>query len=97
MGKDNSYGHPSSKTLSRLAACQIYRTDELGTVVFTSSGSGFTQAREKRSFELYIVNKKSGVFHRLSCDNLPSRQNMALVYGRQKAAEQYKPCGYCKP
>lgn len=97
VGKGNSYGHPSAKTLSRLAVCRIYRTDELGTVVFTSGGSGFTQAGEKRSFELYIVNKRSGVFHRLSCDSLPSGRNMSLVYGRQKAAAQYKPCGRCKP
>jgi len=37
VGRDNSYGHPADETLARLVAahCNIYRTDLMGTVVFT--------------------------------------------------------------
>jgi competence protein ComEC len=40
VGKDNPYGHPHSRTLSRLVSggVKVYRTDRNGTVVFTSDG-----------------------------------------------------------
>lgn len=33
-GRDNAYGHPAPETLERLAkaGCQVYRTDQLGTI-----------------------------------------------------------------
>ena len=41
VGKGNSYGHPASDTLSKLAneGATVYRTDENGTVVATSDGT----------------------------------------------------------
>ncbi len=41
VGKDNSYNHPSKKTLQRIIeeGAVIYRTDEMGTIVITSDGS----------------------------------------------------------
>ena len=41
VGRDNSYGHPEDVVIERLISCgaNIYRTDELGTVVVTSDGS----------------------------------------------------------
>ncbi len=40
VGRDNSYGHPSKKTVSRLqnAGAKVYRTDEFGDVVVTTDG-----------------------------------------------------------
>lgn len=40
VGKDNSYGHPDSTILTRLKTygAEVYRTDECGTVIFTSNG-----------------------------------------------------------
>ena len=40
VGKDNSYGHPTENTLSRLrdAEVQVYRTDLQGTIICTSDG-----------------------------------------------------------
>jgi beta-lactamase superfamily II metal-dependent hydrolase len=40
LGKDNQYGHPHTQTLSRLnnAGIKIYRTDQNGTIVFTTDG-----------------------------------------------------------
>lgn len=44
VGKGNSYGHPTSATLTKLQniGAQIYRTDKDGTIVFTSDGKGIT-------------------------------------------------------
>lgn len=38
VGKDNPFGHPSDETLARLNGVQVYRTDEEGTITFTSDG-----------------------------------------------------------
>lgn len=40
-GKDNDYGHPHSEVIERLQAisCEIYRTDEWGTIEVTSDGT----------------------------------------------------------
>lgn len=44
VGKDNSYGHPSEATLSRLrdAGAQVYRTDLQGTMTCVSDGHTVT-------------------------------------------------------
>ncbi len=41
VGAGNDYGHPSEKTTSKLekAGIEILRTDQLGTIVFSSDGS----------------------------------------------------------
>lgn len=41
VGADNDYGHPRQEILDRLqqAGVQVYRTDQDGTVVFTTDGS----------------------------------------------------------
>lgn len=43
-GVDNEYGHPHSEVLNRLRAMgtKVFRTDEQGTVVAVSDGSGIT-------------------------------------------------------
>ena len=43
-GKDNSYGHPHAEVLVRIAPYvgeNIYRTDELGSIVFVTDGDAF--------------------------------------------------------
>ncbi len=44
-GKDNDYGHPTTEALEAYASvgAKIYRTDELGTIVFTSDGTSVTK------------------------------------------------------
>ena len=41
VGKDNSYSHPNTETLNRLAKkdIKVYRTDELGTIIAKSNGT----------------------------------------------------------
>ncbi|MGM9642060.1 MAG: ComEC/Rec2 family competence protein, partial [Eubacteriales bacterium] len=44
-GKDNKYGHPHAEALARIepyVGDSIYRTDELGTIVFITDGVAFT-------------------------------------------------------
>ena len=43
-GKDNKYGHPHAEVLARIAPYvgeNIYRTDELGSIVFVTDGDAF--------------------------------------------------------
>jgi competence protein ComEC len=38
VGEGNTFGHPSEETLSRLEGIELYRTDECGTITFTTNG-----------------------------------------------------------
>ena len=38
VGEDNTFGHPSDETLSRLNGVDVYRTDECGTITFSTDG-----------------------------------------------------------
>ena len=44
-GKDNKYGHPTEEALASFAAVKatVYRTDELGTMIFISNGEEITK------------------------------------------------------
>lgn len=48
-GEDNSYGHPHIETLNRLSdiGSEIYRTDELGTIVFLSDGQSISTTSDE--------------------------------------------------
>ena len=39
VGRNNSYGHPAPETMERLEqyGCTVYRTDEMGTIVYTKN------------------------------------------------------------
>lgn len=49
VGKDNKYGHPSSNVVTSLLEddVQIYRTDEMGTIIVTSNGKNISFKCEK--------------------------------------------------
>jgi len=38
VGEDNLFGHPSDEVLARLSEVIVYRTDERGTITFTTDG-----------------------------------------------------------
>lgn len=48
-GADNDYGHPHSETLVALEeqGCKVYRTDQNGTIVFSSDGTVLTVTTER--------------------------------------------------
>ncbi|MDR3345213.1 MAG: MBL fold metallo-hydrolase [Oscillospiraceae bacterium] len=48
-GQGNSYGHPHSETLSKLSAvgAQVYRTDQLGTIIIATDGKELVTQWEK--------------------------------------------------
>ena len=108
-GKDNSYGHPHAEAVKRLekAGSQIFRTDELGTIILRTDGKNIYKDNEKlpdneiisENVEYtYIGNKKSKVLHTDTCPNLPSEKNSIVFSSRQEAIDNgYKPCGNCEP
>jgi competence protein ComEC len=38
VGADNPFGHPSPEVMERLGACQLYRTDQHGTIELITDG-----------------------------------------------------------
>ncbi len=44
-GAGNDYGHPHAETLTRLKGIEVYRTDLMGTVIFTSEGENLTVSK----------------------------------------------------
>ena len=48
VGAGNSYGHPADTTITKLknAGINTYRTDQLGTIIFTSNGSSISVDKE---------------------------------------------------
>ena len=48
VGSNNRYGHPTSNVLSILTAnnVEVYRTDEVGTIVFICDGNTYSSNRE---------------------------------------------------
>lgn len=110
VGEDNSYGHPSQQTLSRLsdAGCILYRTDQLGTVIAASDGSQITFTWNRQNAQpdaaeptggisdSYIGNKNSKKFHLHTCSSLPKEENRVPFDSYQEAIDAgYTPCGSC--
>lgn len=52
VGKDNKYGHPHKETMDKLKNknIEVHRTDECGTVIFTSTGKGVKTDCSKGSY-----------------------------------------------
>lgn len=102
-GKDNSYGHPHSETITRLieSNVKVYRTDENGTVAFTTDGQTITASMERdvdsiitetvvppeptSSAESYIGNRNSKIFHLPTCSTLPAEKNRLYFTSRDEA------------
>lgn len=47
VGTGNSYGHPNADILERFSASPIYRTDENGSIVFTTDGKELSVQTER--------------------------------------------------
>lgn len=104
--KGNSYGHPHEEVLQRLSevGANVLRCDEAGTIVLTTDGNkiyynGEELIKKEAVINIsYIANKKSGVFHRETCKNLPKESNSINLSSREEAIKSgYTPCGGCNP
>lgn len=109
--KNNSYGHPHKETLKRLKAVgtEIYRTDELGTIIATSDGNKISIISDSSSIinksvinrdTQFIGNKNTRKFHMPDCSSIKTIKdaNKVSFTKREHAVSQgYEPCGSCKP
>jgi competence protein ComEC len=111
VGKGNGYGHPSASILNLLAkhGVKVLRTNQYSSIVVTGDGRKISATVEKRQGGdsdstplppelLYIGNRNSKVFHRLTCKTLPAEHNQVKLYSRDEAIEKgFRPCKNCKP
>ena len=114
-GENNEYGHPHKETLQKLnlLECQIYRTDQMGTIVARTDGvtitfltpegktlGEYTHTDAPKADITYVGNKNSHVFHLPNCSGARSmsEKNKVEFNTREEAIEQgYKPCTQCNP
>lgn len=107
VGADNSYGHPHDETVAILSDAEVpmLRTDELGTIVAVSDGSGITFTWENQNKEpgsiqqadtTYIGNKNSKKLHLPTCTGLPAAGNQVVFHDYSDAiAAGFTPCSRC--
>jgi len=109
VGADNTYGHPSADTLSRLrdAGVTICRTDLQGTVTAVSDGRTVTVTTQKAASAesvnptsatqtQYIGNVNTKVFHAPDCPKLPSEANRVYFDSYEDAVKAgYRPHSAC--
>ena len=107
---ENDHGHPSAAVLALLAkhGVKVLRTDQQGSLVVSSDGETISTVVERQGEDpdppppppepIYIGNKNSKVFHRLTCKTLPAEHNQVKLYSRDEAIEKgFRPCQNCKP
>ncbi len=101
VGENNSYGHPKATVLKRLGyfTKNIFRTDEKGTIVFTTNGTKLTYQFVKGTLTFqgtYIGNVNSRVYHSKRCTMLPDEKNR-MYFKTVKEAEKagYRPHASC--
>jgi len=102
LARGNDYGHPHHEAVEALqeAGAQIVRTDERGTIVFTSDGrqvqlqgAPATPARSvpnTASAAKLIGNRESHVYHAPDCSRLPARTKQINF----NSAAEAKKAGY---
>lgn len=111
VAKDNSYGLPKDSILKRWedAGASIYRTDEMGSMVFESDGSVIrmgkvevseTSPKEPTSFE-WVLNVSSKKIHYPDCSAGLQMKEENKEKSDKTIAELindgYAPCGKCNP
>lgn len=114
VGKGNKYGHPATETLKKLnkLGVSIYRTDEQGTIVVSTTGKKYwvnqeaihSTAIEKIDFHgypgLYVGSIKSDKYHETNCryaKKISSDHQIWFQTALEAIQAGYKPCGVCKP
>ncbi len=114
-GKNNDYGHPHKEVVDLYTnmGIEMYRTDDLGTVVAECSGNGIkingssvadtleenNKDNEIQTENVYILNTKSKKYHKTDCGSIKNIKNKEEYKGSadELKAMGYSPCGNCKP
>lgn len=113
VGTENTYGHPTQETLSRLrdAGVTVYRTDMQGDIRCTSDGKTIIFTTGRAAVEEnqpqdevgteYILNTSTKKFHYPTCKSVKTikQENVGVFSGRREMLleQGYNPCGNCKP
>lgn len=111
-GKNNDYGHPHKETLDLLKkqGINVLRTDQLGTIVIESDGTGLRipgqpgaskQPEETDTVREYIINTNTGKFHLSDCKLVKSikEENRERYTGTREELinKGLEPCKSCNP
>ncbi|MEY8355209.1 ComEC/Rec2 family competence protein [Lachnospiraceae bacterium 54-53] len=112
-GRNNDYGHPHKEVMEMLKkrGIKVLRTDQMGTVVAVSDGSGVTfpgtgdmdrsQAESEAVSREYVVNTNTKKFHLPDCKSAASikTENRETYSGTREELIRrgYEPCQSCRP
>lgn len=91
VGKDNSYGHPHKSTMELLKSFNIpvFRTDEGGTIIFKSSGTGLSTECNPNSY----LEGKSQEKETTNADSINVDNNSETVYWTPNGSVYHKTKG----
>lgn len=103
VGANNKYGHPTSEVLAILnnAGVNIYRTDEVGTIVVTSDGTTYTIDKIKSTVQPNAppqVDNTQNVTTDSQITQPETTQNSSAIVYRTKTGSKYHNagCSYLK-
>lgn len=103
----NSYGHPCESTLDLLKErkTKVYRTDETGTIIFTSTGTTISvnkdntsskdtyQASASSKKEYAYITESGKKYHEKDCRYVQS--NAKKITLKEAKEQGYEPCSTC--
>lgn len=106
VGENNRYGHPTDEVLAILnnADINIYRTDEVGTIIVVSDGITYTIDKNKSSVQINAPPAETSSTESTVVPDVPlteqetqTQNNTATVY-RTKTGSKYHSagCSYLK-
>ncbi len=97
VGIGNKYGHPASDTLDKLnkSGIQIFRTDEVGTIIFTSDGEKITIDKKASTIKENAPPKSASVSseRQTSNEKVDSAETKTLTVYVTKTGEKYHSSG----
>lgn len=111
-GSDNPYGHPHKRVLETLKehGVQIFRTDELGSIVAVSDGTFITWTTKpsqtiistpENNTITYVLNHNTNKFHEPGCssvNNIKDYNREDTTLSREEIiAAGFVPCKSCNP